>query len=74
MAERTRILEKVRRLVEALAPAPVCDGCVAGRLDEAPDSEVQMSLSELAAERGYSRENDTCGLCGTHGHVIRKRK
>jgi hypothetical protein len=74
MAEQAEILGQARRLVDAIAPTPVCGECVAGRLGGAPGNEVQMSLSELAAERGYARENDTCGLCGTHGHVIRKRK
>lgn len=74
MAEQLKILGQARRLVERLAPTPVCGGCVADRLGGARDSEVQMSLSELSSERGYLWENDACGLCGEHRQVIRKRK
>lgn len=74
MVRMTEILGKVRRLVERLTPAPVCSACLADRLGDVPENEVQISLSELAAEREFARDNDTCSLCGEHRPVIRKRK
>ncbi len=74
MGQMAETLRKVRRLVERLEPAPACGSCLADRIDSASESEVQLSLSKLAAERGFARDNAACGLCGEHRPVIRKRK
>lgn len=73
MARMTHILEHVRRLVERLASVPACSACLAERLDGVAESEVQISFSELAAGRGFARDNDICGLCGEPRAVIRLR-
>ncbi|MBV1687701.1 hypothetical protein KRR38_08440 [Novosphingobium sp. G106] len=70
----TAILETVRRWIERLAPAPVCDDCLAERIDMARPEDVRPAVGELAATRDFSRERGTCGLCGEHRAVIRKLK
>ena len=62
----------VRRLVERLAPAPVCDDCIADRLDLRLSDDLRATLGELAVERGFDRERDQCGLCDQPRIVLRK--
>lgn len=69
----TAILENVRRFVERLSPTPVCDDCLADRIDRSADG-VRTAIGELAVERGFGRTRDTCGLCGESRMVIRKHK
>lgn len=68
----TAILNQIRRFIGQLAPAPVCDGCIAERLDIAPSDELRSYVGELAGTGGYRRERDDCSLCGSPGPVIRK--
>ena len=68
----TAILEAVRRFVERLAPTPVCDDCLAERIDQSGADGVRTAIGELAVERGFDRMRDACGLCGTSRMVIRK--
>ncbi len=63
----------VRRLVERLAPEPVCDVCVADRLSLQLTDDLRATLGELAVERGFDRERDRCSLCGEERPVIRRR-
>lgn len=65
--------DTIRRLVERLAPAPICDTCIAGRLGMASSDEFRASLGELSVERGFSRERDQCSLCDEDGPVIRRQ-
>jgi hypothetical protein len=67
------ILEKVRQFVERLAAVPICDACAAQKLDAATTEEIQLSLNELASERGFDRGNGACGFCGERRPVTRKR-
>jgi hypothetical protein len=64
----TTILERVRALIERLAPEPVCDACIAGRLElEATSHPTQ----ELAGTTGFVREIAPCALCGETRKAIR---
>ncbi|MCW1430902.1 hypothetical protein OLX23_17470 [Novosphingobium sp. JCM 18896] len=74
MGDQNTTLERVRRLVERLAPTPVCDECIADRIDDAHLEEVRPCTQELTAERGFVRDNDACGLCGERHTVIRKHR
>jgi hypothetical protein len=67
------MFETVRQLVERLAPAPVCDSCVAERLTLDLTDDLRANLGQLAVERGFDRERDHCGLCDQQRAVIRKR-
>jgi len=67
------ILERARRLVERLSPAPICDECIAQTIAEPAVDQVQISVREFAIERGFARENDACSLCGQRTMVTTKR-
>jgi len=69
----TAVFDTVRRLVERLGPAPICDACVAERLALPADDALHAVLGELAVERGFDRERGPCSLCDTQGSVIRKQ-
>lgn len=69
----TDMLMSVRRLVERLAPAPICDACVAERLTLPVNDELHAVLGELAVERGFDRERAPCSLCERAGPVTRKQ-
>lgn len=58
------MINVVRKLIERLAPGPVCDDCIAERLQVADPQEVSIATNELAAERQFERRRDTCALCG----------
>ena len=69
----TDMFVSVRRLVERLAPAPVCDACVAERLALPVNDALHAVLGELAVERGFDRERAPCALCERAGPVILKQ-
>jgi hypothetical protein len=66
------ILNQIRRLVLRLAPAPVCDGCIARQLNLTASDEFRSCIGELAAERDCRRERDACALCKVQSPVLRK--
>ncbi|MBB6125402.1 hypothetical protein [Sphingobium subterraneum] len=66
------ILVNIRRLVERLKPAPICDACVAERLEIGVSDTLRAGIGELAGERDYQRERSRCSLCDTEGMAIRK--
>lgn len=68
------MLFSVRRLVERLAPAPICDACIAGRLEIDLTDDLRATLGELAVERGFDRGRDHCSLCDQPGAVLRQRR
>jgi hypothetical protein len=70
----TAILDVVRRWVERLAPTPVCDDCLAERIEMARAEDIGPAVGELVATRDFARERGTCGLCGENRAVIRKVK
>jgi hypothetical protein len=66
----TTILERVRGLIERLAPEPVCDDCIATRLDLTPE-QANPLMQELAGAPGFVREIGPCALCSETRKVIR---
>lgn len=74
MGEGPTILERARRLVTRLMPTPVCDRCLADRLDDVALEQAQIGAHELAVQRDFVRERGTCGLCGDDGMVTRKQR
>jgi len=69
----TSVLDKVRGLIERLSPEPVCDECVAERLQLATISQANKKTRELAGSHGFERKLDVCSLCGAPRTVIRRR-
>jgi hypothetical protein len=67
------VLEDVRRLIERLSPEPVCDDCIAERLDLSVRQHANHKTRELAGAGGFERSKDACTLCGAVKLVIRHR-
>lgn len=67
------VLTDVAQLVERLAPAPVCDDCVAERLCLTVRQHANHKTHELAGQDGFERRKDICSICGAQKLVIRKR-
>jgi len=66
------VIEKVRGLIERLAGEPVCDECVAEKLDLSWTSQANLATRELAGTREFERRIDVCSLCGAERKVIRR--
>ena len=66
------VLEHVSRFVTRLSPEPVCDDCIAERL-ELPVRQHANKSRELAGSGGFQRQKGTCSLCGAEKLVIRKQ-
>ena len=70
----TTVLEQVRKLIERLSPAEVCDDCIADRLGLSVRQHANHKTRELAGVHGFERQLDVCALCGETRKVIRKTK
>ena len=66
------VLDDVRALVTRLSPEPVCDDCIAERLDLSVRQHANHKTRELAGSGGFERRKDPCSLCGTEKLVIRR--
>ena len=65
------VIEKVRGLVERLAGEPVCDECVAEKLELPWTSQANLATRELAGTNGFERRIAMCSLCGAERKVTR---
>jgi pantothenate kinase len=68
----TTVLDQVRAFIARLAPAAVCDDCIADRLDLSVRQNANHKTRELAGSDGFVRAKGPCGLCGADKLVIRK--
>jgi len=66
------VLEQVRKLIERLAPDPICDDCIAERLGLSVRQHANHKTRELAGAHGFERKVDACSLCGATKKVIRQ--
>lgn len=64
-------IDKVRGLIERLAGEPVCDECVAEKLDLSWTSQANLATRELAGTNGFERRIAMCSLCGAERKVTR---
>ena len=71
--EVATVLERVRALVERLSPEPICDDCVARKLDLSVRQHANMKTRELAGAGGFERRKDVCSICGGDRIVIRRK-
>jgi len=67
------VLEKVRNLVERLAPVAICDDCIAEQLTLSIRQHANHKTRELAGTSGFERQLAECGLCGETKKVIRRQ-
>ena len=56
-------LDTVRNLIMRLSPAPICDDCVADRLNLGARQHANHKTRELAGASGFERRRDICSLC-----------
>ena len=68
----TTVLEKVRSFIGRLSPEPVCDDCIAERLNLTVRQHANHKTRELAGSQGFERRKGTCWLCDSEKLVIRK--
>lgn len=66
------VLDDVRSFIARLAPDPVCDDCIAERLELSVRQHANHKTRELAGTGGFERRKGRCGLCGSEKLVIRK--
>lgn len=66
------MIDPIRKLIERLAPNPVCDDCIADRLSLADRQEVGLAANELAATRQFERRRNVCTLCETEKLTTRR--
>ena len=66
------ILERVRALIERLSPAPICDDCIADKLDLSVRQHANHKSRELAGAPGFERRKDICSICCGDKIVIRR--
>ena len=65
--------DQVRRMIERLAPEPICDDCIADKLELADWQGVAQASRELAGQDGFERARARCTICGLSKLVTRKR-
>ena len=66
------ILDEVTRLVERLAPEPICDDCIAEKLGLSVRQQANHKTREIAGMNGFERRKDLCSICSGEKLVVRK--
>ncbi|SEK02156.1 hypothetical protein SAMN05518849_12827 [Sphingobium sp. AP50] len=56
--------DRIEKLIGRLAPEPVCDDCLAERLDLGLE-EVRQQIHALTGTRSHERTTARCTLCGS---------
>ena len=67
------VLEQVAALIQRLSPAPICDDCIAERLQLSVRQHANHKTRELAGTSRYRRELGQCSLCDGNKKVISYR-
>lgn len=71
---RGTVLDRMRGLIERLAPEPVCDDCITEQLGPTVRQHANHKSRELAGRSGFERQLSACSLCGTGKKVFRLRR
>lgn len=66
------VLDDVRAFIVRLSPQPVCDDCIAERLNLSLRQHANHKSRELAGTEGFERRKNHCSLCEGEKLVIRK--
>jgi len=72
MGAEASVADRVRGLIERLAPEPVCDDCIADRLGLGTRQHASQQTRELAGSAGFERRQAPCSLCGATKKVTRR--
>ena len=65
------IQDTIRRLIERLAGAAVCDDCITDRLSLSVRTQANQVTRLLPGQRGFERSKAECSLCGVTKTVVR---
>ena len=65
-------IDHVRALIERLAPARICDDCVADRLGLSMRQHDNHKMRELAGSNRFERRKDICSMSYGEKLVIRR--
>lgn len=71
MATRSSTAERVEAFVRRMDGTPVCDECVADRLDLSSAAQAAAAMHAAGGILGFELLKASCGLCGEPRHVIR---
>lgn len=71
MAMRTTTAERVEALVRRMDGTPLCDECIADRLDLSSIAQAGAAMQAAGGVRGFELLRASCGLCVEPRHVIR---
>lgn len=69
MTQRPTIAERVEALIRRLDGTPLCDECIADRLDLSSLAQASVVTSSVAGKGRFVRLKGPCGLCGQPRHV-----
>ena len=67
------MFDQVRSFIMRLSPEPVCDDCIAARLQISVRQHANHKTRELAGSAGFERSLGECSLCGARKLVIRRQ-
>jgi len=73
MAMRSSTAERVEALVRRMEGTPLCDECIADRLDLSSAAQAGAATQAAGGVGGFERLKASCGLCGEPRHVIRHK-
>lgn len=66
------VLDNVRALISRLSPAPICDDCVAEKLELTERQQANQKARELAGADRFERRRDICSICYGEKLVTRR--
>jgi hypothetical protein len=64
------VLEDVSDLIKRMAPATVCDDCIADELSLSVRQHANHKTRELSVTKGFDRRKGICSICGAGKLVI----
>jgi hypothetical protein len=67
-------IERVQALVTRLAPAGICDGCLAKAAGVEGRTDARFLARQLIGSDGFRRTNSTCCMCSNARAVTFKGK
>jgi len=73
MGEISAVFPAIEKFVVRLSPEPVCDDCIAERLELDDPVDAAHAAHELAGMGGFERGKCACSLCGETRMTIRRR-
>lgn len=73
MGETSAAFQDIEKFVGRLSPEPVCDDCIAERLNLGNPADAAHAAHELAGMGGFERGKSACSLCGEIRMTTRRR-